>query len=261
MPLKTRNFILKALNVLELGDLPARPFDCSFELLAAPPSQKRLIMIGFNGSLADDKYTNAGAVQTGYEQPAFSNVAHGLEGHWGRTTLADRLTTLPNDLGFDWNTTVYTNALLLCSSNAASVSKAAQKSSLACVKLLTRRSMDFFERVTMNIAEPELIIAYSNGLGSPSAAKILWERFGNGQPLDHVNTSSYYATYGFTATIGERKVPVVGIRHMSRFLPNTEAIKLAWERQKAIAGGCSASASGFGESPERWDGDGAKETS
>ncbi|MBF6028539.1 hypothetical protein ICY20_12420 [Pseudomonas sp. P115] len=190
-------------------------------------------MIGFNGSLADDNDTNAGAVRTGYEQPTFSNVVYGLKKrHWGRTPLASRLIKLPDDLGFDSNTTVYTNALLLCSANAASITKAAQKSSLACMKLLTHRSMIFFEHVTMSLAEPELIIAYSNGLSSPSAAKILWERFGNGQPLDHVDTSAYYATYGFTATIGGRKVPVVGIRHMSRFVPNTQAIQLAWERQK-----------------------------
>jgi hypothetical protein len=86
--------------------------------------------------------------------------------------------------------------------------------------------MDFFERVTMPLSEPDLIVAYSNGLKSPSAAKILWEAFGNEDPLDHVDTSSYRATYGFTATIGTRKVPVIGIRHMSRFVPSLDAIKL-----------------------------------
>lgn len=234
MPLNTRNFILEALNDLEVADLPARPFDCAFDLLAAPPSQKRLIMIGFNGSLADIAFTNASAVQTGYEQPSFSNVAHGLEGGWGPTTLAQRLTQLPHELGFDWSNTVYTNALLLCSCDAASIQKAARATSVKSLKTLADKSMDFFERVTMRLAEPDLIIAYSNGLGSPSAAKILWERFASEQPLDHVDSSAYHATYGFTATIGERKVPVIGIRHMSRFVPNTEAIKRAWTRQKAL---------------------------
>lgn len=234
MPLNTRNFILEVLHELEIGDLAARPFDCSFELLAAPPCHKRLIMIGFNGSRADDTFTNASAVQTGYEQPAFSNVAHGLKGDWGPKTLARRLTQLPTELGFDWNTTLYTNALLLCSADADSLQKTARESSVKSLKALTAKSMDFFERATLSIAEPELIIAYSNGLGSPSAAKILWERFGNGQPLDHVDRSAYHATYGFTATIAGRKIPVVGIRHMSRFVPNTAAIKVAWARQKAL---------------------------
>lgn len=98
--------------------------------------------------------------------------------------------------------------------------------------MLTRKSMDFFQRVTMQLAEAELIIAYSNGLGSPSAAKILWEAFGDGDALEHVDSSSYRATYGFTATIAGRKVPVIGIRHMSRFAPNIEGIKLAWRRQR-----------------------------
>jgi hypothetical protein len=232
MPLQTRNHIIEVLNDLAIGDFAARPFDCAFELLAAPPNRKRLIMVGFNGSLADAVHTNAGAVHAGYEQPEFSNVAYGLEGGWGPKTLARRLTKLPAALGFDWRDTLYTNALLLCSQDAASIVKVARQSSAQSLESLTRKSMSFFERVTIPLAEPELIIAYSNGLGSPSAARILWEAFGDGEMLDHIDASSYWATYGFTATIGERKVPVVGIRHMSRFAPNVEAIKLAWERQK-----------------------------
>lgn len=234
MPLKTRNYMLEVLEDLGIGGFAARPFDCAFELLAAPPSRKRLIVIGFNGSLADDIHTNAGAVHAGYEQPEFSNVAHGLKGGWGSTPLPRRLTELPAKLGFDWRDTLYTNALLLCSADAASIQKVARQSSAASLESLTRKSMDFFERVTVSLAEPELIIAYSNGLGSPSAAKILWERFGNGEALDHVDSSSYRATYGFTATIASRKIPVVGIRHMSRFVPSIDAIKLAWERQKNV---------------------------
>ncbi|MCK6189916.1 MULTISPECIES: hypothetical protein [unclassified Pseudomonas] len=233
MPLNTRDLILSALKALEISDLAARPFDCAFELLAAPPSTKRLIMIGFNGSLADALHTNAEAVRTGYEQPAFSNVAHGVEGGWGSRTLARRLTRLPTELGFDWRSTIYTNALLLCSSDAASIGNVARQSSVNHLEALTHKSMDFFEQVTMRLSEPELIIAYSNGLGAPSAAKILWENFGHGDPLDHVDRSSYRATYGFTATIGDRKVPVVGIRHLSRFQPSMDAITQAWERQKA----------------------------
>lgn len=231
MLLQTRNHILEVLESLAIGDFAARPFDCAFELLAAPPSRKRLIMVGFNGSLADAIHTNAGAIRAGYEQPMFSNVAHGLEGGWGPKTLARRLTDLPTALGFDWRDTVYTNALLLCSRDAVSIRKVAEQSSAAGLEVLTRKSMDFFKRVTMPLAEAELIIAYSNGLGSPSAAKILWEAFGDGEALDHVDSSSYRATYGFTATIARRKVPVVGIRHMSRFAPNIEGIKLAWRRQ------------------------------
>jgi hypothetical protein len=235
MPLHTRNLLLDALEDLAIGDFSARPFDCSFDLLAAAPARKRLIMVGFNGSAADAEHTNAGAVHAGYEQPQFCNVAHGLEGGWGPKTLARRLTALPDALGFDWRDTVYTNALLLCSRDAASIEKAARQSSAASLENLTRKSMDFFERVTMPLSEPDLIVAYSNGLKSPSAAKILWEAFGNEDPLDHVDTSSYRATYGFTATIGTRKVPVIGIRHMSRFVPSLDAIKLAWTRQRQRA--------------------------
>ncbi|NES10255.1 hypothetical protein G3O07_11715 [Pseudomonas laurentiana] len=68
MPLQTRNFILDVLCDLAIGDYIARPFDCAFELLAAPPSRKRLIMVGFNGSLADAIHTNAGSICAGYDQ-------------------------------------------------------------------------------------------------------------------------------------------------------------------------------------------------
>nr|WP_319528078.1 hypothetical protein [Pseudomonas laurentiana] len=235
MPLQTRNFILDVLCDLAIGDYIARPFDCAFELLAAPPSRKRLIMVGFNGSLADAIHTNAGSICAGYDQPECSNVAYGLEGGWGPKTLARRLTELPCALGFDWRDTVYTNALLMCSKDAASIQKVARASSASSLESLAYKSMDFFKRVTMSLAEPELIIAYSNGLGSPSAARILWEAFGNGEALDHVDASSYRATYGFTADIGGRRVPVVGIRHMSRFVPSVENIKLAWARQRERA--------------------------
>ncbi|WP_435608088.1 hypothetical protein [Pseudomonas knackmussii] len=229
---KTRDHILEVLDDLGIGDFPARPFDCAFELLAAPPSRKRLIIVGFNGSLADAIHTNSGAVHAGYEDPTFSNVAHGLEGGWGPKTLARRLTDLPTALGFDWRDTIYSNALLLCSKDAASIQKAAEQSSAGSLEALTRKSMDFFKRVTIPLAQPELIIAYSNGLVSPSAARILWEAFGDGEELDHVDSSSHRATYGFTATIEGRQVPVVGIRHMSRFAPNIEGTRLAWKRQR-----------------------------
>lgn len=237
MLLQTRDFILSKLNELTLSELAARPYDCSFELLAAPRTTKRLIMVGFNGSTADAIHTNAGAVQAGFEDPAFSNVAFGLEGGWGPKTLARRLTRLPGLLGFDWQETVFTNSLLLCSPDAASVNKAARLSTLGSLAELTRRSMDFFEHVTVPLCEPELIIAYSNSLQSPSAGKILWESFGVSGSLDHVDTSPYYATYGFTALVAGRRVPVVGIRHLSRFDFGHDGafVKTAWERQQSRA--------------------------
>lgn len=241
MPLKTRDFILEALDDLGISDYAARPFDCAFELLAAPPSRKRLIMMGFNGSLADNGHTNAGAVREGYENPQSSNLTLGVEGGWRRSTrLANQLTMLPAALGFDSRDTIYTNALLLCSADAASISRVARQSPAGSLEALARKSMDFFERVTVPLAEPELIIAYGNGLKAPSAARILWERFGVGEVLDHVETSFYRATFGFTATINGRRVPVVGVRHLSRYVPQVEAIKRARERQSMFSRSGSA---------------------
>ena len=49
--------------------------------------------------------------------------------------------------------------------------KVARQSPAASLESLTRKAMDFFERVTVPLTEPELIIVYSSGLGTPSAAK------------------------------------------------------------------------------------------
>lgn len=235
MLLPTRDLILSKLEELKLSDLAARPYDCSFGLLAAPPATKKLIMVGFNGSMADAVHTNAGAVNAGFADPTFSNLAFGLEGGWGPRTLAKRLTKLPELLGFDWQETVYTNSLLLCSADAAAISKAARLSPLGNLAELTQRSMAFFEQVTVPLCEPELIIAYSNSLRAPSAGKILWDSFGEGGSLEHVDTSAYYATYGFIALVAGRRVPVVGIRHLSRFDYGHEGalVRKAWGDQQS----------------------------
>ncbi|EMP2577844.1 hypothetical protein RGJ22_004730 [Serratia marcescens] len=54
----TKKIILEGLERHDLSELPGRLYDCSFELLAARPARKRLIMVGFNGSSADGDFTN-----------------------------------------------------------------------------------------------------------------------------------------------------------------------------------------------------------
>lgn len=228
---KTRDTILLGLEELGLSNLPARPYDCPFELLAAPKTSKKIIIVGFNGSLADMASTNSLSVIDGYENPSFFNVKAGMDGAWGVTHLAKRLYALPVELGFDPNDTIYTNALLMCSKNAWAVKKTAEASTLGSLSALIERSMLFFSKITVALAQPELIIAYSNGKTSHSAARILLNSFGNGDTPDYVSVDPYYSTYGFTSTFGDSKIPVVGIRHLSRFKSANELIKLAWQRQ------------------------------
>lgn len=68
----------------------------------------------------------------------------------------------PEQLGFRWQDTVYTNALLLCSKDALSLKKRAQESAIGSLDRLIEKSMSFFENVTVPLCKPELIIAYSN---------------------------------------------------------------------------------------------------
>ena len=70
----TKKFILDGLARFDLSNLPGRPFDNAFELLAAPPARKRLIMLGFNGSAVDAHISNANSIIKDYEEPDVSNV-------------------------------------------------------------------------------------------------------------------------------------------------------------------------------------------
>ena len=222
----TKKFILDGLADFGLSDLPGRPYDSAFELLASPPVRKRVIMMGFNGSLADAHITNAQSIEKDFESPTMSNVQNGIEGAWGITHLAKRLQQIPVGLGYDWQDVVYTNALMMCSQNAASIQKEALKQNLS-VEQLVKNSMGFFENVTLPLCKPEVIIAYSNGLTSLSAASLLLKHFGEASTLKYSHPKGYYTTYAFYAKFHSQRVPVVCVRHMSRFKPHEEYIKSA----------------------------------
>lgn len=222
--------IEKKLIDLGLAELNSRPYDCAHSVLEGDASSRRFIIVGFNGSNADLKWTNQSSIQDGKEKPLESNVDKGASGEWVSTTLPKRLQSLPGDLGFEINSTVFTNAILLCSENAAAVKKKAKAVGFDSVGTLVDRSLDFFEMVTVAESKPELILAYSNGLTDLSAASVLYERFGIGDIYES-NSSSYYKTFSFMAEISGQKVPVVCVRHMSRFKPCVDSIRKAWDYQ------------------------------
>jgi hypothetical protein len=226
----TKEFILQKLDELNLTDLRARPYDCTFSLLDSPKEEKRLIIIGFNGSLADDIWTNATAIEHGFHNPNFFNVAEGIEGNWKAATLPKRLIDIPKALGFDPCKTIYTNAILLCSDNASGIITRAKNEAID-IDLLIENSMKFFADVTLNISDPELIIVFGNGNDKYSTSNILYKYFSISE-IHEVENNDYYKTFSFLSNINEKIIPIVCIRHMSRFKPNTEFIKEAWNKQK-----------------------------
>lgn len=121
----TKDFILGGLADFSISDLPGRPYDSAFELLASPSNRKQLVMMGFNGSSVDALTTNARSIIKDYESPDVSNLQRGTEGAWGITHLAKRLQQIPSVLGYDWRDVMYTNALMMCSVNAASLNNEA----------------------------------------------------------------------------------------------------------------------------------------
>ncbi|UYP72646.1 hypothetical protein [Pantoea dispersa] len=222
----TKKFILDGLARFDLSNLPGRPFDNAFELLAAPPARKRLIMLGFNGSAVDAHMSNASSIIKDYEEPDVSNVVKGTQGSWGITHLAKRLQQIPASLGYNWQDVVYTNALMMCSENAASLKQEAIKHHQTMEELI-KNSMSFFEEVTLALCHPELIIAHSNGLSSLSAASLLLKHFGDKDTLMYSHPKGYFTTFGFVGRFNDKSVPVVCVRHMSRFKPQEEYIKAA----------------------------------
>ncbi len=120
----------------------------------------------------------------------------------------------------------------MCSKDALSLKKSAQESAIGSLDRLIEKSMGFFENVTVPLCKPELIIAYSNGMNSDSAARLLLKAFGDGDEPEYISRNSYYSTFGFTARFKQFDVPVVGIRHMSRFKPDVQLIKQAWEKMR-----------------------------
>ncbi|MDU6410898.1 MAG: hypothetical protein E6560_08025 [Yersiniaceae bacterium] len=228
----TKEKIISGLEKHQLHNLAGRPYDCTFDLLAAPRERKRLIMVGFNGSDVDKDMTNAQSVMKDFISPSYSNIHQGTLGGWGIKHLATRLQSVPEQLGFNWEETVYTNALMLCSRDAFSIKKAAEQSPIQSLDKLIVSSMRFFAETTFSLCQPELIIAYSNGMSSHSSGRLLLHAFGEGQKPQFVNSSAYYSTYSFKARFGEFEVPVVGIRHMSRFKPDVNLIQQAWDIQR-----------------------------
>ncbi|KQN46884.1 hypothetical protein ASE93_12295 [Serratia sp. Leaf50] len=223
---KTKNFILDGLAQFNLSDLPGRPYDTAFQVLASEPARKRLVIMGFNGSSVDSKMTNSTSIINDHASPHVSNVQCGTEGAWGIKHLANRLQQIPFWLGYDWQDVIYTNALLMCSTNAASLKK-----EVLCFNQtlpdIVKNSMGFFEHITLSLCSPDVIVAYSNSLASLSAASLLLKHFGDISTLKYSQPRGYHTTFAFIATINGKKIPVICLRHMSRFKPDETYVKAA----------------------------------
>lgn len=227
--MKSITDIIEKLEALGLSNLNSRPFDGLFSALLS--SSRKLVVVGFNGSDADLKWTNRTAIEYDYHNPGESNIEKGARGEWLSTTLPDRLLSLPNELGFDFHETVYTNAVLLCSENANKVKSKAKDVGFSNVGELVNRSLDFFQDITIGTNPPEVIICYSNSMSDLSAASAIYNRFGVNE-ISISNNSFYYKTFSFMSEINGNNIPVICIRHMSRYKPCIKSIKEAWKMQE-----------------------------
>lgn len=224
-----QQLILKELDILGLSNLNGRPFDCAHDILLKGDNERKLVIVGLNGSNADLEWTNEKAIIDGFTHPQVSNVHQGADGLWLSKTLPNRLLNLPTELGFSIENTIYTNAILLCSKNAAAIKSEAKKFGLTTNELV-QKSLSFFENITIANSDVELIVAYSNSMNDISAASVIYEQFGHKCTPYISDDRNYHKTFSFLANIANKRIPVVCVRHMSRFKPNIKSIKNAVDR-------------------------------
>lgn len=224
-----QNQILCQLEELGLAELNGRPFDCAHEIFLKETSQRRLVLVGFNGSDADKHWTNKNSIIHGFNNPKSSNVHHGANGAWLSKTLPNKLLKLPIDLGYEVENTIYTNTIMLCSADAIAIKQRSKDVGLS-IDELVNKSLNFFENITISNSNVELILAYSNSMNDLSAASAIYQRFGDSD-IYVSNQSKYYKTFSFSSLIAEKKIPVVCIRHLSRFKPDIISIRDALSKQ------------------------------
>ncbi|MBO2006687.1 hypothetical protein J4732_05725 [Serratia marcescens] len=56
------------------------------------------------------------------------------------------------------------------------------------------------------------------------SSSLAFKAFGDGDEPEYISQDLYYSTFCFTARF-KQLMPVVGIRHMSRFKPDVQLIK------------------------------------
>ncbi|MEB5574454.1 hypothetical protein MWR38_25400 [Klebsiella pneumoniae] len=181
-------------------------------------------MVGYRQT---NQKTDTGKTLTRW--PVFvDHFKQGVQGKWGITHLAKRLQQIPSCLGYSWEDVIYTNALMMCSQNAATLRR-----EVAChdttMNEIEANSMAFFEHVTAHLSEPDLIVAYSNSLLSLSAASLLLKHFGDATTLKFSQPKGYHTTFAFMANLNSRNIPVICVRHMSRFKPEESYIRAAFK--------------------------------
>ena len=220
----------RAIELLEqygLAEVEGRPFDNSFEAFSRSLRLKRnLVVVGFNGSSADEGWTTKATFEIGLKDPCFSNVQLGAEEGWnGKKRLAKALIKIPNIFGLRWQDTIYTNAILACSKDAADLSKGINlNNSTSSVSQVINNSMAFFKNFIIREFQPSIIVCHGNGEKTLSTASIL-HRFLDGDQKIILSEDPRHRAYWFHGNYEERKIPILCLRHMSRFAFNELALR------------------------------------
>jgi hypothetical protein len=215
----------KAIRILEeceISHLKGRVFDNAFSVFARTlDANPRLMVVGFNGSISDNESTNLNSIKHAQSNVDFSNLEEGIEKGWnGYRHLARRLSSLAELFEVDYRDVVYTNAILKCSQDARSIETEIrlQKSDII------EKSMSFMKSFTIPTFAPSVIVCHGNAKAKYSTASILRKNLG-GLEITTLDTSSYGGAYAFVGKIGNESIPILCLRHLSRFSLNEKAVK------------------------------------
>ena len=212
----------KAIDILQINDLAemtGRAFDNAFSVFARKDQIKfRIVIIGFNGSNADNNMTNKEAL----EKDIKSGTAN-IEEAIGWSRLANQLKKIPDLFGLEYHDIVYTNAILTCSKDAQSLSKSLYGTHHSN-KSIIQSSMNFLCDFTLDVFDPQIIICHGNAEKSLSTANILRERF-DGHEIFSLDETRFGRSYYFYGTYKDQKIPILCLRHLSRYQLNESAIK------------------------------------
>jgi hypothetical protein len=215
------------LQELQLSNLPSRPFDNSFELFdSINQTQSSLVVMGLNGSMDDNDWTNQTAIEDGIQRPEYSNLESGMKNGWGTKKskiLPERLHQVANTLGFSLRNTIFTNAILICSENSDAIRTRAELLGRFELKEIIEFSMQFHKHFTFKKSKPKAIVIHGNSLYSFSAMNTLRQTHKTSE-LRHLYHSRNLSSYCFETFIDGRPVPTLALPHMSRVAPDRDSL-------------------------------------
>ncbi len=238
-----RNFVYEnAIIALKKSSLSAqrgRVFDSAFNSLLRDKDKHAILVMGLNGSNADQHFTNAESIKSDYDAPDIAN----LHMPWGIafdgapyfSLLQKRLSAIVEslhpilrylNLEIAEERVIYTNAYLRCTANQNELAVYVRQN-----PQLVEDCRRFHWEFTIPTVHPHLILAFGNSEYNLSAYRFLLDSakkheygvIGVSKVLFYRDRSRRVVAKCFQIQVQNeddrlaRWIPVIAVRHLSRF--------------------------------------------